>query len=216
VTHPMVSLSDLSYEPGGTRVAVEAAGECASTLVPTYGDHVATETIDHVSRRLQAGDDLASAMRSLRIADAPRRRARRLGARERIIIDDRASTTVEQLRPSLQVLAQLGRAGRQTILVLGSLRLEGEGADDPRDELGLLLVRLDIAQLVAIGADLRRLHLSAGREGSWNGESVQVDNALQAYDFVRASSEDDAVILVCGGETPELEHLVSRLCEADA
>ncbi len=216
MTADRATITDARYTREGTQLALAIDGEGHDVLVPAFGAHVESEVLAHLRHELAAGGEPSRALESLQIVDAPHRRQRRESTSGAIIIDDTASSRVDEMRGTLQLLAQLGRLGLRTTLVLGGLELDPPPEPDARDELGLLLVRLDIAQLVAIGPTLRRLHLSAGREGSWNGESVHVDDPAEAYAFLRASRGSESVIVVCGGRTLELDGLVTRLCEAPA
>jgi len=211
-----VVITDVRYTLEGTQFVLEIGGEEHVVSLPVFGGHAEGEVLAHVQRELAAGAAPARALETLTVQDIPHHRRRRESTSGAIIIDDTSSQRLDEMRGALQLLAQLGRLGRQTIVVLGGLQLDPPPEPDARDELGLLLVRLDIAQLVAIGPELRRLHLSAGREGSWNGESVHVDDPAQAYDFLSASMEGESVILVCGGSNPALDDLVTTLCEAPA
>ena len=85
---------------------------------------------------------------------------------------------------------------------------------DEHDAIGRIVVRLDISQLVVIGAGARHLYMAASLEGSWDGESVLFEDAVSAYDFVRATTGPNTVILVSGGTLrAELAQLVMVLRE---
>lgn len=129
-----------------------------------------------------------------------------------ILIDDTAASTPVEVRSSLRVLAELGR-GARTIAVVGELDVADDDRLEAHDALGRIVVRLDISQLVVVGDGARHLHAAAGLEGSWDGESVLVSTPDTAYDFVRATSGEEAVMLITGGARCDLLSLVSRLRE---
>ncbi len=129
-----------------------------------------------------------------------------------VLIDDTAAATPEEVRSSLRVLAEVGR-GRRTIAVIGELDVAPSDQLDAHDALGRIVVRLDVSQLVVVGDGARHLHAAAGLEGSWDGESVLMSSPQTAYDFVRATSGEEAVMLITGGARCDLRSLVGRLRE---
>ncbi|MFT4123478.1 MAG: hypothetical protein QM635_06570 [Microbacteriaceae bacterium] len=97
------------------------------------------------------------------------------------------------LLAALKALAELGRAGRRSVAVVGAL----PQADwEEHDRIGRIVVRLDIRLLVAVGHDARHLHAAAGLEGSWDGEALLVADDEEAYDVVRELLHGDEVVLV--------------------
>lgn len=129
-----------------------------------------------------------------------------------VLIDDTAAATPEEVRSSLRVLAEVGR-GRRTLAIIGELDVPEAERLEAHDALGRIVVRLDVSQLVVVGDGARHLHAAAGLEGSWDGESVLVTTPDTAYDFVRATSGEDAVMLITGGARSDLLSLVDRLRE---
>ena len=72
-------------------------------------------------------------------------------------------------------------------------------------------MRLDISQLIVVGHGARHVHNAAGLEGSWNGESMLVDSADEAYDVLRTRVDQEDVMLVTGASRTPLASLVDRL-----
>ena len=90
----------------------------------------------------------------------------------------------------------------------------GEYATEEHDRLGRLVVRLNIGQLVVVGAEARAIHQAASLEGSWDGESVFVADVDAAYDLLRAQLRPGDVVLVKSSKSAGLRHLGDRLAGA--
>ena len=138
----------------------------------------------------------------------PRRCSTSSGA---LLLDDTGASTPLEVRRSLSVLAELTRDSGRSIAVMGELdSTEREWFDD-HDALGRIIVRLDISQLIVVGHGARHVHNAAGLEGSWNGESMLVDSADEAYDVLRTRVDQEDVMLVTGASRTPLASLVDRL-----
>jgi UDP-N-acetylmuramoyl-tripeptide--D-alanyl-D-alanine ligase len=87
----------------------------------------------------------------------------------------------------------------------------GEFAQEEHDRLGRLAVRLNIGKLVVVGERARHIHLAAGLEGSWDGESVLVSDADEAYDLLRDDLREGDVVLVKSSKSAGLRFLGDRL-----
>lgn len=129
-----------------------------------------------------------------------------------LLIDDTAASTPDEVRSSLRVLAEVGR-GKRTLAIIGELDVPASEQLEAHDALGRIVVRLDVSQLVVVGDGARHLHAAAGLEGSWDGESVLMTSPQTAYDFVRATSGEEAVMLITGGARCDLRSIVDRLRE---
>ncbi len=111
----------------------------------------------------------------------------------------------------LRLLAELtARDGRSLAVLAGFESSPAESLDD-HDYIGRLIVRLNVAQLVVVGDAGRHIHAAAGLEGSWDGESVIVGTAGEAYDLVRGILQDNDVVLVMGATTAGLDWLSEQL-----
>ena len=111
----------------------------------------------------------------------------------------------------LRLLAELtARSGRSFAVLAGFESTPHESLDD-HDYIGRLVVRLNVGQLVVVGDAGRHIHAAAGLEGSWDGESVIVASAVEAYDLVRGNVRDSDVVLVMGATAAGLDRLSERL-----
>ena len=212
-----VTVVDVVHAPDGSTVTVSADGVERTIALGGLGPLVVEQAVDVLRAALEAGARLDEAAVTLPIVDVPCRTQRLAGLDGVLLLDDTHAASPDEVRSSLRVLADLGRSGRRTVAVIGPLQVDERDRLDEHDALGRIVVRLDIAQLVVIGAGARHLYMAASLEGSWDGESVLFDDAASAYDFVRATTEPNTVILVSGGTSrAELAELVARLREGDS
>ena len=129
------------------------------------------------------------------------------------VVDVDGATDRDSVAASLRTLAILGTKGFRTIAVLGEFDCPPEEYVESHDAIGRLIVRLNIALLVAVGTGARHLQAAAGLEGSWNGESVIVANAEEAYDLLREEIRENDVVLVKAAPRVGLGDLGDRLAE---
>jgi UDP-N-acetylmuramoyl-tripeptide--D-alanyl-D-alanine ligase len=130
------------------------------------------------------------------------------------VINDAYNASPDSMAAALKTLAQLANRERRSIAVLGEMSELGEFSGPEQDRLALLLVRLNITQLVVVGAGARRLHISAMNEGSWDGESQFFETADDAYDYLVDFCEPGDIVLVKSSNSAGLRFLGDRLVEA--
>lgn len=206
-----VRVDDARSEVTGTVLELVVGDVRRTVRIPQFGDEAVRRAVAALEAALAAGSDLDAALRALPTDDVPHRMQRLRAATGALLLDDTAALDPDAVRASLRVLADLGRSGFRTLAVVGPLAVEPVDQLEAHDALGRIVVRLDIRQLVVVGHEARHLHMAAGLEGSWDGESVLMDGHDTAYDFVRATSGPDTVILVTGGAGCDLTPLVERL-----
>jgi UDP-N-acetylmuramoyl-tripeptide--D-alanyl-D-alanine ligase len=80
--------------------------------------------------------------------------------------------------------------------VLGEMLELGDSARAAHDEIGRLVVRLNIKQLVVIGQGAYHIHEGAMQEGSWGSESIFVPDIAAARELLDESLEPGDVVLV--------------------
>lgn len=212
-----VTVVDVVHAADGSILTVSADGIERTIALGGLGPLVVEQAVDELRATLEAGASLDDDALDLRLVDLPGRTQRFAGLDGALLLDDTHAATPDEVRGSLRVLADLGRSGLRTVAVIGALQVDERDRLDEHDALGRIVVRLDIAQLVVIGTGARHLYMAASLEGSWDGESVLFDDAASAYDFVRATTGPNTVILVSGGTLrAELAELVARLREVDS
>ena len=98
--------------------------------------------------------------------------------------------------------------------VLGAMSELGDLAGEEHDRVGELAVRLRIQRIVIVGAEARRMFISAISEGSWDSEAVFFATADEAYDYLLGELRDGDRVLVKSSNSVGLRHLGDRLGES--
>jgi UDP-N-acetylmuramoyl-tripeptide--D-alanyl-D-alanine ligase len=180
----------------------------------------------------QVGNALVAAAIALELGATPAEVAERLGAAERVsahrmviterpdgvtVIDDAYNANPDSVRAALKALATISRAttpARRSWAVLGPMAELGDDAVREHDEIGRLVVRLDISKLVVIGDAARAMHQGAHLEGSWGDESVLVPDADAALALLGAEIRPGDVVLVKASNAYRLWRIAEALLEA--
>jgi UDP-N-acetylmuramoyl-tripeptide--D-alanyl-D-alanine ligase len=127
------------------------------------------------------------------------------------VINDGYNASPDSMAAALKTLAQLTRGDRRSVAVLGEMAELGDYADDEHDRIGRLVVRLNVQKLVVVGHRARHIHNAAGLEGSWDGESVLVASADEAYDLLRDELRAGDIVLVKSSGSAGLRFLGDRI-----
>jgi UDP-N-acetylmuramoyl-tripeptide--D-alanyl-D-alanine ligase len=127
------------------------------------------------------------------------------------VINDAYNASPDSTAAALKTLAQILEPGQRSVAVLGEMAELGEYAHEEHDRLGRLVVRLNIGKLVVVGDGARHIHLAAGLEGSWDGESVFVPDLDAAYDLLRGELTEGDVVLVKSSKSAGLRFLGDRI-----
>lgn len=127
------------------------------------------------------------------------------------VINDGYNASPDSMAAALKTLAQLTRGSRRSVAVLGEMAELGDYADDEHDRIGRLAVRLNVEKLIVVGHRARHIHNAAGLEGSWDGESVLVGSADEAYDLLRDQLRPGDVVLVKSSGSAGLRLLGDRI-----
>lgn len=198
---------------GGQRAAV-AVGIPGESVVPLV---LAALAVSAAAQRATA--DAIAALAPVREGAPHDMRAAR-PAPGVVVVDDTADGSPRSAADALKALAQFTIDGTRSVAVLGELDLpagtDPVAAREEHDAIGRLVVRLNVSRLVVVGHPARHIHNAAGLEGSWDGESVLVDTAEQAYDLLNdtefsASDAAPLVLLVKSGASAGLGDLGARL-----
>ncbi len=129
------------------------------------------------------------------------------------VINDAYNASPDSMKAALQTLAHLGKVGRRTIAVLGEMAELGEYSRDAHDQVGRLVVRYNIDQLVVVGSAAKLIHMGAMQEGSWDGESIFFESSSDALDYIREMLEPGDIVLVKSSKSANLRHLGDDLLE---
>jgi UDP-N-acetylmuramoyl-tripeptide--D-alanyl-D-alanine ligase len=130
------------------------------------------------------------------------------------IINDAYNASPDSMKAALQTLAQLGRLGSRTVAVLGHMAELGDLSRSEHDEIGRLVVRLNIGQLVVVGDEAKIIHMAASQEGSWDGESQFFSTIDEALAYLRGILSQGDTVLVKSSKSANLRFLGDRLLEA--
>ena len=125
------------------------------------------------------------------------------------LLDASGALTAHEIRDAQKQLAELRQVGYVTVHVAG--RGSGDDVREELDDIGLRTVRLNIHRLIVVGSDARILHLAAEREGSWDGESLHVSTAADAYDEIQRLRGDAVAVLVTGSLSEPLHEVAERM-----
>ncbi|WP_020016682.1 UDP-N-acetylmuramoyl-tripeptide--D-alanyl-D-alanine ligase [Promicromonospora sukumoe] len=194
-------------------ITVDATGRAAFTLrIAPSGDgeqraDVALQLVGphHVSNALAAATVALRLGVSLpdvaqRLTEATARSPHRMAVTERpdgvTVIDDAYNANPDSMKAALRTLAVMAGRTRRSVAVLGEMRELGEGARAAHDEIGRLVVRLNIKQLVVVGDGAYHIHEGAMQEGSWGSESIFVPDLAAARAMLDESLEPGDVVLV--------------------
>ena len=90
----------------------------------------------------------------------------------------------------------------------------GEDSVTVHDEIGRLVVRLDIGKLVVVGEAARAIHQGASLEGSWGEESVLVPDVDAAVALLREQLRPGDVVLVKAAKAQRLWRVADALVAA--
>lgn len=195
-----VRVADLTVDDlGRPSFTLHAGAERASVSLRLVGEHHAGNAAAAAAVALSLGLRLDEVADSLRSATATSRGRMEVADRADgvTVIDDAYNANPDSVRAALKALAAIGRGrpGSRTVAVLGEMRELGDAALAEHDAVGRLAVRLDIHQLLVVGAAAKPIHLGATLEGSWGEESVFVEDNAAATDWLRSHLAPGDVVL---------------------
>lgn len=214
-----VRAEDVTTSIRGTSFTLVADGVRRPVQLRILGEHHVMNALAALAVARELGVDLDRAVAAL--AEVPRAERWRMELLTRddgvVVINDAYNASPDSMAAALKTLAQLGRDdGRRTVAVLGEMAELGPYAQEEHDRIGRLVVRLDIRQLVVVGDAARHIHAAAGLEGSWDGESILVDDLDAAYDVLREQLRPGDLVLVKSSNSAGLRLLGDRLVESEA
>jgi UDP-N-acetylmuramoyl-tripeptide--D-alanyl-D-alanine ligase len=130
------------------------------------------------------------------------------------LINDAYNASPDSLKAAVQTLAELGRqTGKKTVAVIGEMAELGEYSVAEHDAIGRLVVRLNLGQLVVIGAGAKMVHMGASLEGSWDGESKYFEQISEAEAYLREMLTGEEIVLVKSSKSANLRYLGDALLE---
>ncbi|OII06243.1 UDP-N-acetylmuramoyl-tripeptide--D-alanyl-D-alanine ligase [Curtobacterium sp. MCBA15_005] len=155
--------------------------------------------------------DGAAALASMTRAERWRMELLQGGPEGVTVINDAYNASPDSTAAALRTLAQIVRPGERTFAVLGEMAELGEFSVEEHDRIGRLVVRLGIGQLVVVGRGAMPIHQAATLEGSWDGESVYIEDVDDAVRAMQEMLRPGDVVLVKSSKSAELRFLGDRL-----
>jgi UDP-N-acetylmuramoyl-tripeptide--D-alanyl-D-alanine ligase len=193
---------------------VTQAGE-ADVKLPLHGEHHVGNALSAAAVALELGstvDEVAA-----RLSTVERRSARRMEVTTRpdgvTIVNDSFNANPESMRAALKSLASMSTK-RRAWAVLGVMGELGEDTVTAHDDIGRLVVRLNIGKLVVVGSEnsaAAPIHLGATQEGSWGEESTLVPDAEAAIALLHDQLQPGDVVLVKASKVAKLWRVADAL-----
>ncbi|GAA4407497.1 UDP-N-acetylmuramoyl-tripeptide--D-alanyl-D-alanine ligase [Tsukamurella soli] len=192
-----------------------AAAAPVSLLV--HGEHQVHNALAAAAVALECGGTVAGVAASLSAAAAasPRRMDVTVTPDGVTVINDSYNANPDAVRAALRSLAQMARFApdgspaaekRRTWAVLGEMGELGDDSIVEHDRVGRFAVRLDISQLICVGASraVRALWQGAVMEGSWGSEAVQLDTREEAVALLTEQVRPGDLVLVKASQSEKM------------
>ena len=198
--------------------ATEAEQRGFDTTAKLIGEHHTTNVLAAATAALAAGLELETIAKLLpEVGPSSAHRMARTDRSDGItILDDAYNANPESMRAGLKTLTMLGRnTGRRTWAVLGPMLELGAQHAKEHIQLGEVVVRLNIDQLVVVGAEARALYTGAINEGSWGDEVDYVLSNDEAFDLLTERARPGDIIFVKGSNGTRLWELADTLTSQD-
>ena len=190
---------------------VTQAGE-ADVKLPLHGEHHVGNALSAAAVALELGagvDEVAA-----RLSTVERRSARRMEVTTRpdgvTIVNDSFNANPESMRAALKSLASMSTK-RRAWAVLGVMGELGEDTVTAHDDIGRLVVRLNIGKLIVVGESAAAMHHGATQEGSWGEESTLVPDAEAAIALLHDQLQPGDVVLVKASKVAKLWRVADAL-----
>lgn len=205
--------TDVEVSATGTSFTLRAPTSTRTVALRILGEHHVMNALAALAVTGEWGLDVDRAATVLEgVARAERWRMEVLDGGPGItIINDAYNASPDSVAAALKTLAQITAPGQRSVAVIGEMAELGEYAQDEHDRIGRLVVRLNIHKLVVVGHAARHVHMAAGLEGSWDGETMLVPDIDAAYDALRPDLRDGDIVLVKSSKSAGLRFLGDRL-----
>ena len=127
-------------------------------------------------------------------------------------VDHNPSPHGDDLVRVLKLATGACRDTGRVLVIAGLIAVSPEDDYDSLPALGAAMIRLRVDQWLGLGVEGKALATQVGLEGSWAGESLWMEHAADAYDYMRAWGGEGDTVLICGhpfGEIPGLLDLMT-------
>ncbi|WP_432562792.1 UDP-N-acetylmuramoyl-tripeptide--D-alanyl-D-alanine ligase [Kineococcus sp. SYSU DK003] len=191
-------------------------GASAPVRLRLHGEHQVTNALAAAAVALGTGNPLEEVAQ--RLSQAGTTSPGRMQVVERAdgvtVVHDAYNANPDSMRAALKAL--VGMAGeRRSWAVLGEMLELGPASRDEHDVLGRTVVRLDVDQLLVVGAGARPIYTGAVMEGSWGEEAAFADDVDAALEFLRARLRPGDVVLVKSSNGAGLGRLAETLISSE-
>ncbi len=214
--HPdaQVRASAIRSSITGTEFQMHIGDETAMVRFGVIGEHHVHNALAATAVASELGVGIEQIVRALESVElAERGRMQPFRGRGITVIHDAYNASPDSMSAALKTLAQIRPESGRTFAVLGPMSELGEDSGSAHDEIGIHAVRLRIDQIVAVGPDARRIHISAVNEGAWNEESVHLADNDVAFDWLTERLRPGDVVLLKASNSAGLHRLAERLGE---
>jgi UDP-N-acetylmuramoyl-tripeptide--D-alanyl-D-alanine ligase len=210
--------SEVDVSASGTTFVLHTPGLTRRVALKILGEHHVMNALAALSVTGEWGLDVDRAATVLEsVTRAERWRMEVLEAGSGVtVINDAYNASPDSVAAALKTLAQIVTPEQRSIAVLGEMAELGEYAREEHDRIGRLVVRLNIHKLVVVGDAARHVHMAAGLEGSWDGESMLVPDLEAAYEVLSSDLRPGDVVLVKSSKSANLRFLGDRLAGVTA
>lgn len=206
--------SDVDADAQGTRFSLHIANQSLPVRFNVLGEHHIMNALAAASVANELGipvDVIVDTLQS--VTKAERWRMEIVASNGVTIINDAYNASPDSMAAALKTLARIAQPQTRTVAVLGAMSELGEASGEEHDRIGLLANRLNISQVVVVGSEARRMHISSINEGAWDGESVFFNDADEAFDYLVKDLRDGDLVLVKSSNSAGLRFLGDRLGE---
>lgn len=191
--------TDVEVDPSGrARFALVAGGADAPVELRLVGAHHVSNALAAAAVVLALGGTVPDVAAGLSRATpvSPHRMAVTERPDGVTVVDDAYNANPDSMRAALRTLAVMAGRTRRSVAVLGEMLELGDGSRAAHDEIGRLVVRLNVKLLVVVGDGAYHIHEGALQEGSWGEESVFVPDLDAARAVLAEALEPGDVVLV--------------------
>ncbi|MFJ2521181.1 UDP-N-acetylmuramoyl-tripeptide--D-alanyl-D-alanine ligase [Cellulosimicrobium cellulans] len=206
----------LRVRPGAAGDARRAEEMHARATLGLVGEHHVTNALAAATAALRLGVALPDV--AARLSDARALSPHRMQVTERpdgiTVIDDSYNANPDSMRAALKALAVMAGRDRRSVAVLGEMLELGEDSRVAHDDLGRLVVRLNVKLLVVVGEGAGGIHDGATQEGSWGDETRFVPDVEAASALLRDELREGDVVLVKASNGSGLWRLGDELAAA--
>lgn len=220
--HADVRAADVTLDARArARFRLEHDGASADVALLLHGEHQVTNALAAAAVALSTGASVADVAAALSRAEpaSPGRMQVLERADGVTVVHDAYNANPDSVRAALKALVGMaadtgpGGTARRTWAVLGEMLELGAASRDEHDVVGRTVVRLDVDQLLVVGAGARPIYTGAVMEGSWGEEAAFVPDVDAALEFLRPRLRPGDVVLVKSSNGAGLARLAEELVQ---